>query len=103
MSLLALFIIGGVVFIAGVVVMVIVQRKELSECDGAYYDDEDEDDWDDTVRRDYNPWIHNRASKKKQSNYDPYDNHWERSFDWKDEDNDGYDDRDDGFWNEREF
>ena len=25
------------------------------------------------------------------------------SFDWKDEDNDGYDDRDDGFWNEREF
>ena len=34
---------------------------------------------------------------------DPYDNHWESSFDWKDEDNDGYDDRDDGFWNEREF
>ena len=30
--------------------------------------------------------------------YDPYDTHWESSFDWKDEDNDGYDDRDDGFW-----
>ena len=27
----------------------------------------------------------------------PYDNHWETSFDWIDEDNDGYDDRDDGF------
>ena len=40
---------------------------------------------------------------QKQSNYDPYDNHWERSFDWQDKDNDGYDDRDDGFWNEREF
>lgn len=38
-----------------------------------------------------------------QSNSDPFDNHWESSFDWKDEDNDGYDDRDDGFWNEREF
>lgn len=37
------------------------------------------------------------------SDYDPFDNHWESSFDWKDEDNDGYDDRDDGFWNEREF
>ena len=34
---------------------------------------------------------------------DPFDNHWESSIDWKDEDNDGYDDRDDGFWNEREF
>jgi hypothetical protein len=34
---------------------------------------------------------------------DPFDNHWESSFDWKDEDNDGYDDRDDGSWNEREF
>ena len=29
--------------------------------------------------------------------YNPYDNHWETSFDWIDEDNDGYDDRDDGF------
>ena len=37
------------------------------------------------------------------ANSAPFDNHWESSFDWKDEDNDGYDDRDDGFWNEREF
>ena len=29
--------------------------------------------------------------------YNPYDNHWETSFDRIDEDNDGYDDRDDGF------
>ena len=28
---------------------------------------------------------------------DPYDNHWETSFDWVDEDGDGYDDRDIGF------
>ena len=41
--------------------------------------------------------------KREEPMYDPFDNHWESSFDWKDEDNDGYDDRDDGFWNEREF
>ena len=40
---------------------------------------------------------------EKKDNYDPYDTHWESSIDWKDEDNDGYDDRDDGFWQEREF
>ena len=102
MSLFALFIIGGVVFIVCVVVMVIAQRKELSEYDGTCYDDEDDDNWDDNGQRDFNPWNHDRTSKK-QSNYDPYDNHWERSFDWQDKDNDGYDDRDDGFWNEREF
>lgn len=45
-------------------------------------------------------WSH---EKDKRSDYDPYDNHWESSFDWQDEDGDGYDDRDDGFWNEREF
>ena len=28
---------------------------------------------------------------------DPFDNHWETSFDWVDEDGDGYDDRYDGF------
>jgi hypothetical protein len=39
--------------------------------------------------------------EKKPNNeplYDYHDTHWETSFDWKDEDNDGYDDRDDGFW-----
>ena len=44
-----------------------------------------------------------KLSEKRQDHrmqdpsYDPYDNHWETSFDWIDEDNDGYDDRDDGF------
>lgn len=45
----------------------------------------------------------NDSHKPTSSNYDPFDNHWESSFDWKDENNDGYDDRDDGFWNEREY
>ena len=42
-----------------------------------------------------------RKEEKKSNNeplYDYHDTHWETSFDWKDEDNDGYDDRDDGFW-----
>ena len=46
-----------------------------------------------------------RGSSKRdnRSNSNPFDNHWECSFDWKDKDNDGYDNRNDGFWNEREF
>lgn len=46
-------------------------------------------------------WDRKRSEKKKQQKqeppYNPYDNHWESSFDWVDEDNDGYDDREDGF------
>ena len=42
------------------------------------------------------------SERHEPSSYDPHDNHWESSFNWKDEDNDGYDDREDGFWNERE-
>ena len=44
-----------------------------------------------------------KLSEKRQDHrmqapsYDTYDSHWETSFDWIDEDNDGYDDRDDGF------
>lgn len=55
-------------------------------------------------RRDLN-WFGSSSGKKKQSpnQSDPFDNHWESSFGWKDEDNDGYDDQDDGFWCEREF
>ena len=45
----------------------------------------------------------NRSKQIQSEKYTPFGNHWESSFDWKDEDNDGYDDRDDGFWNEREF
>ena len=44
----------------------------------------------------------NRKQRSRPSG-NPFDNHWESSFDWKDKDNDGYDDRNDGFWNEREF
>lgn len=48
-------------------------------------------------------WERKRSEKKKQKQqkqeppYNPYDNHWESSFDWVDEDNDDYDDREDGF------
>ncbi len=42
-----------------------------------------------------------RKEEKKSNNeplYNYHDTHWKTSFDRKDEDNDGYDDRDDGFW-----
>lgn len=42
-------------------------------------------------------------NKGSHSSGNPFDNHWESSFDWQDKNNDGYDDRNDGFWNEREF
>lgn len=48
-------------------------------------------------------WDRKRSEKRKQSQqkeeppYNPYDNHWGHSFDWVDEDGDGYDDREDGF------
>ena len=45
----------------------------------------------------------NRYMNSSRQSGNPFDNYWESSFDWKDDNNDGYDDRDDGFWNEREF
>lgn len=42
----------------------------------------------------------NQSKGRKLSNY--HDNHWESSFDWQDRNNDGYDDRNDGFWQEAE-
>ena len=75
-------------------------------------DDEEEEDWDLDISKSMAAGdIHFglKAGKReekpseKKDNYNPYDTHWESSFDWKDEDNDGYDDRDDGFWQEREF
>ena len=71
--------------------------------DVSYYEDCEEDDWEESNRDDGNFWGNSYTNKQQQSGYDPFDNHWESSFDWKDEDTDGYDDRDDGFWNEREF
>lgn len=49
------------------------------------------------------PFFLEQNKNSQRSSYDPHDNHWDRSFDWVDEDNDGYDDRDDGFWQEREY
>ena len=71
-----------------------------------YDEDEDDDDDDDDDEEDMTGFFddtHTSAGKDYRPYSDPFDNHWETSFDWKDEDNDGYDDRDDGFWNEREF
>ena len=64
---------------------------------GSYYSDEHD------YRR--SGFFDHESSRKQRprSSGDPFDNHWESSFDWQDKDNDGYDDRDDGFWNEREF
>lgn len=64
------------------------------------------DDWDDEEGYLWKGSERDSKSPVRRDSHsfsDPFDNHWETSFDWKDEDNDGYDDRDDGFWNEREF
>ena len=104
MSLLGPIIIGAITGLIGAIIITIIEHKRRSRNEYIYYDDEEEeydDNYDDSVN--YNPWNSNHSNKQKQSDYDPFDNHWESSFDWKDKDNDGYDDRDDGFWNEREF
>lgn len=88
----------------------------LPTCDRGMDEDEDldddEDNWDVDVSGAVTAgalYFGFKAGNKKeekpylQSSYNPYDNHWESSFDWKDEDNDGYDDRDDGFWTPSEF
>lgn len=99
--IMGIAIVGGIILgianiVSGGKVLGENYRDEYDEDDD--HDDDDEEDmtgfFDDTHgsdRKDYRPYS------------DPFDNHWETSFDWKDEDNDGYDDRDDGLWNEREF
>lgn len=42
---------------------------------------------------------HSNGYRSSRSN----DNNWESSFGYEDHNNDGYDDRDDGIWNEQEF
>lgn len=105
MSLLIPIIIGTTIGLIGGIIIAILERKKTLQNEYAYFDDyeeeDDENNWDDSIN--YNLWNNNKLSKQKQSDYDPFDNHWESSFDWQDKDNDGYDDRDDGFWNEREF
>ena len=94
--LLALPFMGGIILgIANIVSGGKILGQNQS---GGYYSDADDDctmNFFDDSRG---------ASRNNSRAYsDPFDNHWESSFDWQDKDNDGYDDRDDGFWNEREF
>ena len=48
---------------------------------------------------DVNPWHYSNQDNHSSKNtdrgqeYDPFDTHWETSFDWQDENNDEYDDR----------
>ena len=94
--LIALPFVGGIILgIANIVSGGKILGQNQS---GGYYSDADDDctmNFFDDSRG---------ASRNNSRSYsDPFDNHWESSFDWQDENNDGYDDRDDGFWNEREF
>ena len=88
---------------------VVGNLKMLPMCDRGL--EEEEEDFDDDLEDDYSASLAagslyfglkaGSKEEKKPDNqplYDYYDTHWETSFDWKDEDNDGYDDRDDGFW-----
>ena len=108
--IMGIAIVGGIILgianiVSGGKVLGENYRDEYDEDD----DDDDDDDEDDEEYDDEEDMTgffddsHMSAGKDYRPYSDPYDNHWETSFDWKDEDNDGYDDRDDGFWNEREF
>ena len=88
---------------------VVANLEMLPACDRGLDDEEEdcEDDYDDDFSASlaagaiYFGMKSERKKEKKPDNeplYDYHDTHWETSFDWKDEDNDGYDDRDDGFW-----
>ena len=91
---------------------VVGNLEMLPMCDRGLDDMEDEEeDFEDDCEDDYSASLAagaiyfglktGRREEKKPNNeplYDYHDTHWETSFDWKDEDNDGYDDRDDGFW-----
>ena len=83
--------------------------EQLPKCDRGEEEDE-EDDWDVSASAAGGGLFFGlkagRKEEKKTSSQpvnDPFDTHWESSFDWKDENNDGYDDRDDGFWVPNEF
>lgn len=88
---------------------VVGNLEMLPMCDRGLEDEEE--DFEDDLEDDYSASfaagaiyfglkVGNKEEKKpdNQPLYDYFDTHWETSFDWKDEDNDGYDDRDDGFW-----
>ncbi len=91
---------------------VVGNLEMLPMCDRGLDDMEDEeDDFEDDNEDDFSAsfaggaiYFGLKTSGKDEKRPDPqplydyHDTHWETSFDWKDEDNDGYDDRDDGFW-----
>lgn len=47
--------------------------------------------------------LNNESRDFRRDDYNPFDTHGESSFDGVDENGDGYDDRNDGFWTEKEF
>ena len=100
---LALLIIMGISLMGSIIlgiVNIVSGGKILGENQlSGYYSDE----YDQQSSGLFGHNSNNSKQKDSRSNSDPFDNHWESSFDWKDKDNDGYDDRNDGFWNEREF
>ena len=100
---LALLVVIGLSLVGGIILgiaNILSGGKILGENQsGGYYSDEYDHQRSGFFGHDSN----NSGQKNSRSHNDPFDNHWESSFNWKDEDNDGYDDRDDGFWNEREF
>lgn len=109
-----LLIIMGIAIVGGIILGIanivsggkVLGENYRDEYDEDEDDDDDDDDEDDDEEEDMTGFFddsHTSAGKDYRPYSDPFDNHWETSFDWKDEDNDGYDDRDDGFWNEREF
>lgn len=96
-----LFIIVGISIVGGIILGIANIVSGGKVLDENYRDEYDSDDKEDTTG--FFDDAHRFARKDYRPYSDPFDNHWESSFDWKDEDNDGYDDRDDGSWNEREF
>lgn len=98
----------GILFIVGFVLAIIGYSKELNSHKGktTYFDHGHS--YHRQNHHDHHLSPRNHTSSKSNTNSsgmyrDPFDNHWETSFDWKDEDHDGYDDRDDGFWGGKEF
>lgn len=100
---LALLIVIGLSLVGGIILGIanIVSRGKIlgENLSSGYYSDEYDQQSSGFFGHDSN----NSIQRDTRSYSNPFDNHWESSFDWKDKDNDGYDDRNDGFWNEREF
>ena len=99
---LALLIVLGLSIVCpilGAIIGIIGQIKNGSSGGSSYHPT----DYQHNRRMGFNDHSRSSFHNDSRSYSNPFDNHWESSFDWKDDNNDGYDDRDDGFWNEREF